>query len=277
MARVIGISGKKLSGKTSLAYYMKAKFLQERFDRYKGFSIVQDKEGEVFFGEDIGLGQTDLHPVAEIENSPIEVYSFGDALKECCMYALGLAYEQCYGTDEQKNTWTKYKWDNLPLSVRQKYSNETEEIGEHTTDDSGQFGFTSYATSKVPRTGYLTAREVMQVFGTDICRDMFHDNIWVDATFSRIKRDDVEVAIIADVRFPSEVEAIVDQPDHNLVRLSRNNNSTDTHASETSLDSFEWGELGDNVLLVDNKNLEMQTKNNLVYDWLFGTKEAVNG
>jgi len=276
MARVIGISGKKQSGKTSLAYYVKAKFLQERFDRYKSFDIIQNDEGEVFFSDNIGpcsVYNGELYPVSEIENSPIEVYSFGDALKECCMYALGLAYEQCYGTDEQKNTWTKYNWENLPMSVRRKYAKSS-------TFNRGQFGFrTSNSTvdTPIPRSGPLTAREVMQVFGTDICRDMFHDNIWVDATFSRIKRDNVEVAIIADVRFPSEVDAIVAQPDHNLVRLSRNNDSADNHASEISLDSFKWEELGDNMLMVDNKDLEMQAKNNLVYDWLFGTKETVNG
>ena len=279
MARVIGISGKKQSGKTSLAQYLKAMVLKERYDRYKSFEIIQNEEGEVYFGDDIGLGQMDLHPISEIENSPIEVYSFGDTLKDCCMDTLGLTYEQCHGTDEQKNTFTKYLWDNLSMDIRLKYSIE-KRIEKKADQNMNQFGFRSSNSNvevPLPREGHMSGREVMQVFGTDICRNMFHDDIWVDATFNKIKKDNIEIAIIADVRFPSEVNAIIDQSDHQLIRLSRNKNSTDTHDSETSLDNFEWQDLGHNVLMVDNEKLEMETKNNLVYDWLFKQKEIVNG
>lgn len=274
MARAIGISGKKQSGKTSLAYYLKAKIILDD-SPFIGNQpeIYQDEDGEVFFR----FSNEDIVSVKDFDSSLVEVYSFGDVLKECCMYTLGLNYEQCYGTDEQKNTITKYKWDNLPIQVRLKYSNESKNKDEHHVDDSGQFGFTTSHKTKKPRSGYLTAREVMQVVGTDLFREMFHDDIWVDATFNRIKKDKVKVAIIADVRFPSEIDAIKKQSKFNIVRLSKNDESTDNHASETSLDCFKWQDLGDNVLMVDNRSLDMQTKNNLVYDWLFKKKELVNG
>lgn len=283
MAKVIGVSGKKQSGKTSLAYYLKALILQSHGMYNKDdYSILQDEEGNVFFtSNDPSYSPVE---VKTIKNEIVEVYSFGDALKELCIYTLGLTWEQCYGTDENKNTLTNFKWDNFPMSIRKKYSNETKKESDHASENSVKFGFSTSRTINVPRTGQLTAREIMQVAGTDIFREMFDDNIWVDSTFSRIKRDKVKIAIIADVRFPSEVYAIKNQIDHNIVRLNKNNHSSDSHPSEISLDNFKWEELGDKVLLVDNKNLEMQTKNDLVYDWLLSNlgsteikKETVNG
>ena len=270
MAKVIGISGKKQSGKTSLAQYLKARLIQEQGE-YEEYEIYQDEEGETFFSSSYNVVN-----LKEIESSIVQVYSFGDALKEACMYALGLSYEQCYGTDEQKNTFTKYSWENLPDSVRYKYAKETELKHQYIK---GDFGGEKLKASNAPvlRSGHLTARDVMQIFGTDICRDMFHDNIWVDATLQRIKKDNVEVAIIADVRFPSEIEAIKNQPKHRFIRLNKNIDSPDTHSSETSLDGFKWQDLGHNVLVVNNENLDMEEKNNLVYNWLFKQKEKVNG
>lgn len=268
MATVIAISGKKQSGKTSLAYYLKAKLILEN-SPFVGPQpeIIQNEEGEVFF-----KFPDSLLEVKDIENSIVEIYSFGDTLKECCMYTLGLTYEQCYGTDEQKNTFTKYLWNNLPINIRKKYALEfnVEEKENHTIDDSGQFGFTNKVEIKTarPRGGHMTAREVMQIFGTEICREMFHDDIWVDATFKKINRDKVEVAIIADVRFPSEINAIKELPDYKLVRLSRKYDVADEHSSETSLDNFDWDSLGNNVFVLNNENMSIEKKNELVYCWL---------
>lgn len=268
MAEVIGISGKKQAGKTSLAYYLKARILKDNVPKYNNYSIYQNEDGEVYLIGGKLAGGDDMHPVDELENDLIEVYSFGDALKETCMNTFGLTYEQCYGTDEQKNTPTKYKWDTLPNSIRTKYSRELEDVDEHHTDDSGQFGFTTSRTQTAPRSGYMTAREIMQVFGTDIAREMFDDNIWVAATLSKIERDGVKIAIIADVRFPSEIEGVKKLPNHKFVRLGRIKDASDIHPSETSLDDFSWDRLGESVLVVDNDGMTMDEKNELVYGWL---------
>ena len=264
MAQVIGISGKKQSGKTSLAYYLKARLLVENHPNYKNYEIRQDEEGGVvLYGG--AYGGNDAIFVADIGNDLVEVYSFGDTLKECCINTLGITWEQCYGTDEQKNTLTKYLWDNLPMSVRKKYSSKT--IAKMSVPQMG-FEPPDYYREKIPREGPLTAREVMQVFGTDICRDMFHDDIWVDATFKRIEKDEVKIAIIADVRFPSEVNAIKSQEDHRVIRLDRKYDTSDAHPSETSLDDYDWRELGPNAFVLDNGDMNMKKKNELVYVWL---------
>lgn len=63
-------------------------------------------------------------------------YSFADPLKrDICMNILGLTYEQCYGSDEDKNTMTDLIW----------------------ADER------------------LTARRAMEIIGTDIFRQLLHD------------------------------------------------------------------------------------------------------
>jgi hypothetical protein len=79
----------------------------------------------------------------------------------------------------------------------------------------------------------LTAREVMQFVGTDLFRKMKND-VWTSATINKINNEKPDLAIIADCRFPNEVEAI--QAVGGLViKLTRNPYNSD-HPSETALD-----------------------------------------
>jgi hypothetical protein len=69
-------------------------------------------------------------------------------------------------------------------------------------------------------------------------------SIWVNATIKKIKREQSELAIIADVRFPNEAKAIEDA-DGMLLRLTRNV-FDDKHDSETSLDNYCFQHVIDN-------------------------------
>ena len=54
---------------------------------------------------------------------------------------------------------------------------------------------------------HLTPRWILQYWGTEVCRQHFHDDIWIAALESRLaKRSDHTV--ISDVRFPNEIKAI---------------------------------------------------------------------
>jgi len=46
-------------------------------------------------------------------------YAFADTLKKVCVDVLGLTYEQCYGTDEQKNELVNCQWEGKQLSGRE--------------------------------------------------------------------------------------------------------------------------------------------------------------
>jgi hypothetical protein len=56
----------------------------------------------------------------------------------------------------------------------------------------------------------LTPRWILQQWGTEVCRQHFHDDIWIAALEARLaKRSDHTV--ISDVRFPNEIKAIRNQ------------------------------------------------------------------
>ena len=67
----------------------------------------------------------------------------------------------------------------------------------------------------------LTPRWVLQQWGTEVCRQGFHDDIWIASLENKMRktRDNI---VISDVRFPNEIKAI-----HNagglVVRIKRGN------------------------------------------------------
>lgn len=53
----------------------------------------------------------------------------------------------------------------------------------------------------------LTPRWVLQYWGTEVCRQGFHDDIWIASLEHRLLQQDTDI-VISDVRFPNEVEVI---------------------------------------------------------------------
>lgn len=154
-----------------------------------------------------------------------KIYNFADPLKQdICINILGLSHEQCYGSDLDKNTLTHIQW------------------GGH----------------------YLTAREVMQVVGTDILRTMYN-NVWVNATINKIMREHLDWAIIADCRFPNEVESIKSAGGL-VIKLNRNPHNSD-HASEIALDANNYPQSNFDLVL-NNNIMTIDEQNNEVYNFL---------
>lgn len=83
MTKIIALSGRKQSGKTTASEY------------------IQD-----FVYKN--------HP-----NIICKIYNFADPLKkDICMNILGMTYDQCYGSDIDKNTLTNLVWNNEKLTAR---------------------------------------------------------------------------------------------------------------------------------------------------------------
>lgn len=151
-----------------------------------------------------------------------KIYNFADPLKrDICMNILGLSETQCYGGDMDKNATTDITWNNKKL----------------------------------------TAREVMQVVGTDIFRKLKH-NVWADATIIKIHNEKPSLALIADCRFPNEVDAVKNAGGL-VIRLTRKPYESD-HPSETALeqDNYDWKNFD---IVFDNKDMCLNDQeNNLI-------------
>lgn len=154
-----------------------------------------------------------------------KIYNFADPLKQdICINILGLTTDQCYGTDDQKNELVNCYWDNKQL----------------------------------------TAREVMQIVGTDMFRKM-QTNVWSGATIRKIQQENSTVAIIADCRFPNEVEAIK-RAGGLVIKLNRNPYNSD-HTSEVALDEHLYNQSNFD-LVINNQYLTIDEQNQLIYSFL---------
>ena len=186
---IIAFAGRKQSGKTSSCEFVKNLF------------------------ETSNLGQS-------------KIYNFADPLKQVCIDILGLTYDQCYGTDENKNELVDCYWPGIDEQ--------------------------------------MTAREVMQHLGTDMFRRL-QQNVWSAATIRLIEKEKPDLAIIADCRFPNEVEAIKNN-DGLVIKLNRNPYNS-THASEESLDANRYDATNFN-LVIDNDELTIGKQNEIIHDFL---------
>ena len=229
--KIIGISGRKQSGKNTAANYIAGSILKAK-NMIQDFIITD--EGALSINttdsnDNAGWGVFDLTrkdetfvSYAEQEIWPfIKIYHFADPLKSIAVELFDLKPEQVYGSDVEKNTSTPYTQNGW------KYQ--------------------------------MTAREFLQYFGTEVMRDI-KDSIWVDYTMKRIAKEQSSVAIIPDVRFPNEIKAIKEAGGI-VIRLTRNPFESD-HDCEKALDaeSFDWDQFDH---IVDNRGDIDQLLNDL--------------
>ena len=222
MTKIIAISGKKQSGKSTLS-----EFLRHYLNTKESFSF-----NSYFYDIDT-LNLTLNFPnnksfVVKPERTTerVSVHSFADSLKAFCTNVMSLNSGQVYGSDIEKNSLTPYSWDKIPKEISKD------------------------------RTGFMTAREVMQFFGTNIMRNMFDENIWVNACINDIKNKNKPYAIISDLRFSSEYNAVLKE-NGIVVRLTRTPFPEDIHESETALDSCDFSHK--NCIVVPN-NVDINQK-----------------
>ena len=82
-----------------------------------------------------------------------------------------------------------------------------------------------------------TVRELLQEVGQGL-RDAIDPDVWVKALFANT--EDWANIIIADVRYPNELEAIKER-DGILLRIDRKGAGAGNHSSETALDDYnDW-------------------------------------
>jgi len=244
MSKIIGLSGAKQSGKTTSTNFLYGYQLRVNDIIHK--FLMNQETGELLMNavtinekgeEEEGLGVLDIErrdpDFIEYASQAIWPYvrsfSFADPLKIIGIQLFGLTEEQCYGTNEQKDSPINIKWENVPLGK-----------GE----------------------GFMTAREFLQHFGTEICRKI-RSNIWVDSCVKRIEQSGTELAIVPDIRFPNEVKAI-QKAGGKVIRLTRKPHE-DEHDSENALNDYDGF---DHIL--DNQDLNIDETNRALLEILKG-------
>lgn len=112
----------------------------------------------------------------------------------------------------------------------------------------------------------LTIRQMQQKIGTELFRNNFSENIWIDSLFCDFKKD--SKWIITDVRFPNELQSIRAKKGI-IVRIERESvKDNDNHASETSLDGYtNW-----DYIIYNNSTLEDYRKEIIKFDKIIFNK-----
>jgi hypothetical protein len=143
----------------------------------------------------------------------VEQGALADPIKEFCFSVLGLDKDIMYGNDDAKNATTEYRWEKMPQWLRSSIG-----VGH----------------------GPMTYRQIMQIVGTELGRDVWDKEIWVKALHRKIHRSGADYFLVTDVRFPNEVDAVkawggkvwkIDGPQRGAVK------KTDSHASENALNN----------------------------------------
>jgi len=245
MGNIIAFAGAKQSGKTTSLNYLHGYemlgcgFIKRFFVDENGRLVVNavyldgnDREFESMGVFDVFQDTQAFADYASNTFWPfIKGYNFADPLKRMAMVMFGLTREQCYGTDEQKNSLTDIWWWNIP----------------------GYSGIQNFDERK------MTAREFMQVFGTNIMRKI-KDNVWVDLCINQIKQDNPNLALIGDCRFKNEIDA-VHAAGGKVIYFTRNSESSDGHESEQAakyIDDYDF--------VLDNKNMSIDEQNQAILE-----------
>lgn len=265
MTKILGLSGKKQSGKSTTANWIIGQHMCSvdmvtwiKINPRGQLIVPAVVDGQLVEGRFDPLSKDPAvqNMLSQYVWPVVKLYSFADILKLAAMAIFGLEHEQVDGTNEQKDAPTKFLWSQFEKFLLPKTKQEHKDDLRLNTPMSG--------------------RHILQVMGTDIFRSIY-GNVWVDACLKNVVDDGSDLAIITDCRFPNEVEGI-QAAGGKVVRFLRAPfRGKDEHESETALDEWDVPGHGGFDYVFDNRKLsiEQQNKatNRLLAEWEYDAWE----
>lgn len=256
---IIGISGKKQSGKDTVA-----KIIQG-FDIWKkNLALQTEYPLSNVFVRDYVLNRVSIYV------SSWEVKKFASKLKEIVSILTGFKVEDLE-KEEVKNTtlFLSYKLLNKKANTFEIFASMedlVERLNHLRTVYLNTYSAEEVNDLFVQETISVTPRLLLQTIGTDIVRAI-HPDIWINSLFryytisylalAKMRRKGFAAIspllalpnwIITDVRFPNEVKAIKEK-EGIIIRINRESDYNSNHFSETALDDYK-----DFDYTIDNNN-----------------------
>lgn len=248
MKSLIVLFGAKQSGKTTSATAIYGMHLVNQgilpnanFDTNGKMTVVYDKETNN--GVEFDIDSSEDHMVGFMKKNVwahIKHASFADALKTSCAQLFGIDEKLMWGTNEDKESKTHIQWESLHKLLPQ------------------------YAS----KTGPMSVRELLEVFGTDICRE-FDLNCHIKSAKNKLDITNPTIGIIPDGRFYNEFEFFENLKKNTAQQVLLIKHKRKPHKSsaksENGLDGIDDSRFD---LVLDNKNLSVNEKNGLLIDFL---------
>ena len=256
-SRILAFAGSKQSGKNTCTnflhgYQLRAQRIIDEFGITGDGNLVVGTEiinadGKAEAGRvllDVSRNDYEFSEWATYSMWPyIKSYSFASPLKQISTALFTLGSDQVYGKDNQKNSATIFRWEEMPAVITDEKLAKQKDIKK--LIDTGVLRY--------HKPGRMSAREFLQFFGTDLCRKIYED-VWQSKLIDDILAEEPLIAVIDDCRFPNEAEAI-QESNGKVIRLTRSP-FKDSHTSEQALSSYDSF---DGV--IDNANLSIHETN----------------
>ena len=115
----------------------------------------------------------------------------------------------------------------------------------------------------------ITPRWVLQHWGTEVCRQGFHNDIWIASLENKLRKTNDSI-VISDVRFPNEIQAI-HNAGGNVIRVKR---GEEPEWYESAL-SYNRGENGNMTWAISRAKLERMEIHASEYSWVGGDIDGV--
>lgn len=128
--------------------------------------------------------------------------AFATKVKQAINVIYDVPLELLNGSDEDKNTLTDVRWDSFVGIERDEKQDEI----------------------------FLSVRELMQIFATEMCRDK-QPNIWFEVAFKNVGK-----IVVSDLRFNNEAE-FIKQHKGFVIGVRRQSAVGGNHQSESGIDS----------------------------------------
>lgn len=236
---LIGISGKKQSGKDTVAKYLFSYIIQNSNQDNNNFIINNKSVIEQYFNEDFSKVYSNL----DDNFYKTHIYKFATPLKQIVSILLDLDPSELE-KEVVKNTpicdFITYKISFPNRFKSEEYYHDTESLNQRLEELQSSNIF--YSLKKIN----ITPRELMQYLGTDVIRNI-DPNIWINLLDKTLKKRSqncgLNIIAITDVRFKNEVDYIRNNNGLIIRVIDTKNHIDDLHISENELNDNQYFDL----------------------------------
>jgi len=115
------------------------------------------------------------------ERGKVELAAYADPIKRFLVDIIGIDPVKIHGNDKDKNAATGYRWEKMPFWLQEKFGKSE---------------------------GDVTIRHTMQIFGTELNREIWDQQLWVRAMERRISMAASDWLLVTDCRYQNEIDSI---------------------------------------------------------------------
>lgn len=249
---IIGVSGKIGSGKDIVGNII-------QYLTHKDYK--DDKPSYYNYSDFLYRCDSRSHPIEHI----FTIHKFADALKDIVCILTGCTREQLEDIDFKNsklpNEWIRYGYADGFIKIYEGDGKMGQPVMNNKQCDKERYEIELKTNWQTAYKAHLTYRELLQYLGTDLLRNQLHENVWVNALFSKyyvthyiyadtiyvlqpngtyrlndlnhsgmLEQDMINLKatkvnacnwIITDVRFPNEANAIKERGGI-IIRVNRN-------------------------------------------------------